>query len=88
MFILLDKFHYERIGIYDSYEEALNKAIEISKIPWNIPPNKAPCTNWKKCGREYVIVERIKKNNKSLKVSEVDIFNISSNGVIWHVEFK
>jgi hypothetical protein len=57
MFIIVDLIHCDYLSRHRTYALALGKLKKLAKIPWDSYPNKAPCTQWRKCGREYFIRE-------------------------------
>jgi len=57
MFLIEDEKHAKQHGQFSSFDEALAQLRRTAKIPWDAAPNSAPCTSWRTCGREYVILE-------------------------------
>ena len=58
MFIVEDELHAEPLtGEFASREDAVADLRRLAELPWNAAPNRAPCTNWRNCGRRYDIVE-------------------------------
>jgi hypothetical protein len=51
-----DEIHAELIGEHPSRGEALNEIRRRAALPWDALENRAPCTNWRNCGREYTII--------------------------------
>jgi len=41
-------------GKFYTREQATSELERRALIPWNEEPNRAPCTNWRNCGRRYV----------------------------------
>lgn len=81
-FVILDDSHSEPWGqAYPSREEALAELERRATIPWNVEPNRAPCTNWAKCGRRYLIEEY--DDTGSDQISRVLTLEISAQGVVW-----
>ena len=46
----------------------------------NEEPNRAPCTNWRNCGRRHVILEW---NDAGDELSREFILAVSAKGVEW-----
>jgi hypothetical protein len=44
-------------GKFHTRAEAISELERRALISWNEEPNRAPCTNWRNCGRRYVILE-------------------------------
>ncbi len=66
IFVIEDETHAETHGKYNTFEDAVKELKKLSKIPWSQEPNMAPCVEWKKCGRNYKIIE-YDVNGKHLK---------------------
>ena len=56
-FIIDDDRHAERQGEYQDFDQAFAELKRRAKIPWDQPPNVAPCAGWRACGRVYEVVE-------------------------------
>ncbi len=83
IFLIEDEAHGESHGQFASYEEALQELKVRAGISWDAEPNKAPCTNWKNCGRRYEIVEFDNSTKPWGQLSRVSVLNISAEGVKW-----
>lgn len=58
MFIIEDQLHASILeGEYGTLDDALEEIRRLATVPWDRPPNVAPCSSWMTCGRDYVIVE-------------------------------
>jgi hypothetical protein len=58
MFNIEDELHDERMeGEFATFDGAVTELKRLAQLPWDQPPNLAPCTSWKTCGRKYVVVE-------------------------------
>ena len=86
MFAIEDDLHAELEGKFPSYEEAFAELERRSQLPWNEPPNQAPCVGWPTCGRIYEIVEYDSTCIPWIELRRVRILDISSNGVKWLAE--
>ncbi|MEM7349012.1 MAG: hypothetical protein AAF485_32690, partial [Chloroflexota bacterium] len=54
-----------------------------ANIPWDEPPNKAPCKNWRDCGRRYKIVEYDTSQGPWKELNQFLLLNISADGATW-----
>jgi hypothetical protein len=52
MFIIEDAIHADWHGQFADFAAAIAELKRLSAIPWDEPPNCAPCTSWPTCGRE------------------------------------
>jgi|GEM_PF-5430303 hypothetical protein len=82
-----DEFHDERIGdTHRSYESALQEVQRFVDVPFGVEPNCPPCTNWRKCQREYVIKKyEVNTSGRRQLVEETPVATVSAEGVIWHL---
>ena len=83
MFVIEDENHSEQLGEYVTFEEALIRLQEWSKVAWDAPPKRAPCTSWKTCGRSYWIVEYKDEPGSTEPPPSHFIFEISATGIQW-----
>ncbi len=89
MFILEDEIHCEQEQ-FATFELALAKAQWLAQIPWDERPNRAPCTSWRTCGRDYCIVEaeRDETTGSWAFGQTLPIFEISAQGILWAPDFE
>lgn len=57
MFRIEDERHSEFHGDFETMAAAVEELRRRAEIPWDQEPNRAPCTNWRTCGRSYGIIE-------------------------------
>jgi len=88
MFVIEDEIHAEWKGQYGSFEEALGELKRRATIPWNEPPNLAPCMSWMTCEREYVIIEYDESGVPWKELRRVPVLEVSASGLIWHSGFE
>ncbi len=82
MFLIEDELHAEQQdGEFPSLEAAIAELERRAKIPWNEPPNLAPCTSWETCGRNYEVIEYDPSTRKELR--RIPALEVSSNGAQW-----
>jgi hypothetical protein len=87
MFSVEDDFHAEPQGEYCSLEEALAELRRRAKLPWDAPPNAAPCTNWRHCGRNYVVIQYDTSQVPWIVVERRPVLEVSAEGIKWVPEF-
>ncbi len=68
-----DEFHAEVISTHESLEEALTEARRLAEITWDEVPNRAPCTNWRNCGRRYEIIAYNSDNKPVRRILALEI---------------
>jgi hypothetical protein len=84
MFIIEDEFHAEiQDGRFETRLEAIEEMKRRAAIPWNEPPNCAPCMSWRTCGRRYEIVEFDDSRLPWKQLSRTPMLEVSADGVRW-----
>ena len=83
MFLIEDETHAEPQGEFVTYDLALAELRRRAAAPWDQPPNAAPCSSWRTCGRAYVIVEYETTTVPWREIRRLPVFEISSEGVVW-----
>jgi hypothetical protein len=87
MFIIEDEYHGEhQEGQYATFAEALAELRRRAAIPWDKPPNRAPCGGWQTCGRRYNIIEFDAARPQS-NLPRIAVLEISASGVLWLNDF-
>jgi hypothetical protein len=82
-FVIYDELHSEEHGIFDDASLALAELRRRSELPWDAPPNQAPCTNWRNCGRAYELIEYDESVSPRKEVRRTLILEISAFGPQW-----
>jgi len=88
-FRIEDKTHCDDHGTFESFQDAYDAIIGFTSIPWDKRPNRAPCRNWRNCGRYFQIVESRSwtcpesEKVKYEHVGTTEICKISCEGVLW-----
>lgn len=80
-FAIFDETHCEFISEFDHLQEAIEELQRLSKIPWDAPPNRAPCTSWRTCHRDYVIKDGI-------ELRCIEVLDVSAKGIFWKDGFE
>ena len=83
-FLIEDEIHAEPCGApHDSLESAVTELRRLASLPWNQPPNAAPCTSWLTCGREYVLIEYEVSAKPWRELQRLPALNVSASEVSW-----
>lgn len=84
MFVIEDEAHAElQDGQFETRQQAIVELRRRAAIPWNVEPNRAPCTNWLNCGRRYELVEYDAASLPWTPLSRDVVLEISAAGVQW-----
>jgi hypothetical protein len=84
MFKIEDQIHAEpQDGAFSSFAEAMAELRHRATLPWDIPPNVAPCTNWRTCGRRYEIVEYDGSSLPWKELSRTEILELGPARLRW-----
>jgi hypothetical protein len=83
MFVIEDERHAEPQGQFASFAQAIAKLKQLASVPWDESPNRAPCTNWRKCGRTYEIIEYDDSYRPWKELRRAAALEISGAGVKW-----
>jgi hypothetical protein len=83
VFVIEDEIHSEQIGEFNSLETAMAELQRLAAIPWDKPPNVAPCTSWRTCEREYGIVEYDNSATPWSMLRQTPVLGVSAKGVEW-----
>ena len=83
MIVIEDAIHAEQDGDFASFDEAVAELRRRATIPWDQPPNVAPCMSWRTCGREYYIVQFDVAASPWKQVRSDHVLDVSASGVQW-----
>ena len=83
MFVIMDDLHAELHGEFGSREEALAELSLRADLPWDQPPNQCPCTTWRTCERQYVLVDVDTSNGGWTERSRESALTVSATGSRW-----
>jgi hypothetical protein len=86
MFAIEDEAHAELIAEFETREEAIHELRRRSEIAWDQPPNVAPCTSWRTCGRRYELAQYDTSTSPWREMQRSLVLQISANGVGWTPE--
>jgi hypothetical protein len=87
MFVIEDEIHCDWHGQYASFDAAVAELRRRALLPWDQPPNAAPCTSWKTCGREYFIIEIDDSCLPWKELRRVPVLEVSEAVVKWSTGF-
>lgn len=82
-FVVEDQSHAEPVGEFNTIAEAWAELNRLSLVPWDEPPNVAPCQSWRTCGREYEIIEYETSALPWIEMKRYAGLEISAKGVAW-----
>jgi hypothetical protein len=83
MFMIEDEVHAEPQGQFATFDAALEELRRRAEIVWDQPPNLAPCTSWRTCGRKYKIIEYDASHRPWHEVRRIPALEISAKEVTW-----
>lgn len=83
-FEIEDELHAEPHGEFGSAEEALAELRRRAAIPWDQKPNRAPCRDWRNCGRKYDLIQYDEEQSPRKELRRELALEISAVGVKWH----
>ncbi len=83
-FVIEDEMHDEWLGEFSTLKEVIEKLQGLAAIPWDEDPNRAPCTSWKTCGRDYYIIEFDDSSTPWTEINNKHIMRVDSRGSTWY----
>jgi hypothetical protein len=75
-------------GPFESFEEAVAELRRRAAIAWDAPPNQAPCTSWRTCGREYHVLEYDARSEPHRLLRDVHALDNSAKCIAWIEGFE
>ena len=88
MIVTEDSIHCETNGNFEKFEDAIAELRRRAAIQWDQPPNRAPCTAWRTCGREYRVLEFDVSHGPWKLLRNIAVLNMSAKGVNWVSGFE
>jgi len=88
MIVLEDNIHCERQGIFETFDAAIAELKRRAMIPFDERPNRAPCTGWQKCGREYEVVKYETSQIPWRRLKHAVVLRTSPAGPQWSDDFQ
>jgi hypothetical protein len=86
IFVIEDEFHAEWQGQFQSSDAALADLQARASVPWSEAPNRCPCTSWKTCGRDYVVIEFDDRVSPWEEIGRTPVLSVGATGAIWHTK--
>ena len=84
MFLIEDERHAEpQGGNFQTFDAAMAELRRLAAIPWDQPPNVAPCQGWRTCGRSYEIVEYDESSQSWRELRRIPALRVSAKGIEW-----
>ncbi|HET9908027.1 MAG TPA: hypothetical protein VFQ23_15355 [Anaerolineales bacterium] len=84
VFVIKDERHAEiQEGVFEQLSDVLDELERRATIAWDERPNRAPCPNWEKCGRNYEIVKYDQSSVPWMELRKTAALEISANGINW-----
>lgn len=82
-YVLEDDLHAETLAESPDKEAALAEAYRRAALPWDDPVNKAPCVNWRHCGRHLMLATYDRARRSPDELSREPVVRIDAAGVHW-----
>lgn len=86
--VVEDAIHCEQQGRFGTFDEAIEALQRRAEMPWDESPNRAPCTSWATCGREYCVLEYDTSHRPWKLLRSVNVLNISAHGARWAADLR
>ena len=87
IYVIEDEVHAEcGPDTYSTFDAAMRELRRRADLAWDAPPNMAPCTSWRTCGRRYEIVEYDVSTNRWNELKRTAALQIDAHGVRWLCE--
>jgi hypothetical protein len=87
-FAINDSIHLDQEGTYRSIDAALARLRQLARQPWDAAPNRAPCSSWESCGRDWEILEYEVETIPWQLRETIPAVSISRDAVTWHSPFR
>ena len=83
MFVIEDEYHCEPQGRFASLSELEIELTRRASIPWDQEPNRAPCQQWRTCGRNYELIEYDDSQVPWKELRRIGVLRITAAEVVW-----
>ena len=84
-FVIHDELHDEEHGTFDNAAQALAELRRRATLPWDAPPNVAPCMNWRNCGRMYELIEYDDSDHSRRELRRTLVLEVRAAGPQWKI---
>jgi len=78
--VIVENLHAEHHGEFPDMAHAVAELKRRAAIPWDQPPNLAPCTSWRTCGRAYELIEY---DDSEKELCRTLALEIRATGITW-----
>jgi hypothetical protein len=78
-----DERHAEPQGEYATFHDAVAELRRRAALPWDEPPNRPPCTNWRTCRRVYEVIEYDLADSTWKELQRIPVLEVSHAGAKW-----
>ena len=83
--LIEDENHAEHIAELRDWSAAVAEVKRYAGIAWDQPPNRAPCTSWRTCGRtDHLLESEDREQWRELRRNAV--LDVDADGVRWLVD--
>jgi hypothetical protein len=82
-FVIEDENHAEQVGEFSSMDQVWAELARRARIPWDQPPNVAPCMSWQTCGRSYAILHYDTSKTPWEELDRFTALDVSAKGTVW-----
>ena len=72
--------------MFEDVAQALAELRRLATLPWDEPPNQAPCTNWRDCGRMYELIEYDEADHPRRELRRTLVLEVSAAGPQWKAD--
>lgn len=83
LFVIEDMTHCEWHGEFATLEAASAEMRRLAAIAWDGPPNAAPCTSWRTCGRDWILIEYEDAVDPWQEIRRSGTLRVNANGTTW-----
>ncbi len=88
MIVIEDEIHGEQFGEFHALDDAVAELTRLATIRWDQEPNRAPCSSWRTCGREYCLVEFDTSQERWKLLQRVEALMMSAREIRWIDGFR
>ncbi|MGE3163582.1 MAG: hypothetical protein AB7O52_01600 [Planctomycetota bacterium] len=87
-FVIYDELHCELISRHESLEAATAELARLAALPWSEDPNRAPCVEWRDCGRHYEIRECDTASTPWSQLRVIKGLKVEATGTLWYDDLE
>lgn len=83
MFSIDDAEHLDLGSRYPSFDLAIAEVVRRAALAWDEEPNRAPCREWRTCGRVYEVREYDDGVTPWRLLGRLKVVRVSAAGAAW-----